>query len=656
MGAHRPRRCSADRHGDLILDVARVWVDVSLPHLDRDFDYSVPPELAETAIPGVRVRVRFAGRLVDGFVVERTDRSDHQGALAPLVKVVSPESVLRPEIRTLVRDVADRYAGTVCDVLRAAVPPRHARVETTALTYQPGEQTVRPESGGWVNYRDGVELLDRIAAGETARAAVAVTPGDDWPAAIAVLATTALAAGRGSLVVVPDITDVQRVAAAMDVSMAGRFEMLTAGLGPAARYRAFLNISRGLVRAVIGTRAAAFAPVAELGLVVLWDDGDDLHSDPHAPYWHAREVLALRSLQTGASLVLAGHARTAEVQRLVEIGWLRSVGAARGQVRRRSAHVSVAGETGEAVGRIPQAAWRMVRDGLREGPVLVQVPRRGYLPAVACRGCRALARCTACAGPLQLSGGHAIAACRWCGRLAGDWQCPACSNDQLRAVTVGSSRTAEELGRAFPGTQVISSAGIDVRANVSDKSAIVIATPGAEPVASAGYAAALLLDAAALLGRPDLRAAEEALRRWINAVALVRSGGAVVLAGVDPGQRAVQSLVRLDPVGFASRELAERSELGLPPAARVAVLRGDADAVADLLAHSALPTGARVLGPVPDPAARTREVLDPVRMMISVPVATGPELAAALKAGAAIRSAGKAGGGVETRLDPIVLG
>ena len=111
------------------LPIARVAVDVPLAHLDRPFDYAVTAEQDADAVPGARVRVRFSGRLRDGFVLERCATSDHDGSLTPLHKVVSPEPVLTPQIAALVRAVADHYAGTFSDVMRLAVPPRHAATE-----------------------------------------------------------------------------------------------------------------------------------------------------------------------------------------------------------------------------------------------------------------------------------------------------------------------------------------------------------------------------------------------------------------------------------------------------------------------------------------------------------------------------------------------
>ncbi|MEU4717599.1 primosomal protein N', partial [Micromonospora purpureochromogenes] len=118
-----------------------------LPHLDRPFDYLVPAELDADAVPGVRVKVRFAGQLVDGWLLDRADGSGHTGRLAYLEKVVSPEPVLAPEIARLARAVADRYAGSLADVLRLAVPPRHARVEKDLRAQSPTADADTPAAG-----------------------------------------------------------------------------------------------------------------------------------------------------------------------------------------------------------------------------------------------------------------------------------------------------------------------------------------------------------------------------------------------------------------------------------------------------------------------------------------------------------------------------
>jgi primosomal protein N' (replication factor Y) len=646
--------------------VARVAVDVGLPHLDRLFDYTVPASLHDGAVAGARVRVRFSGRLVDGFVLERAADTDHAGGvakLARLAKVVSPEPVLTPEVARLARAVADRYAGTLSDVLRLAVPPRHARTEQAA----PPE----PAAHGPVIEREttiGAGLLDALAGGAAPRAVWDVPAGADWPRSLAVAAATTAAAGRGAVLVVPDARDVARVEQALvDVLPVDAFVALTADLGPAERYRRFLAVARGGVRVVVGTRAAAFAPVTDVGLVAMWDDGDDLHADPRAPYPHVREVLGLRAHLSGAAFLLAAHARTAEAERLVTSGWARALVPSRADVRASAPRIRTIGDDAELArdaaarsARLPSLAWDVARRGLLTGPVLVQVPRRGYAPALACQRCRTSARCTHCAGPLAATSAGSAPACRWCGKHATAWTCAECGFTRMRAVVVGSRRTAEELARAFPSTLVRTSGRDAVLSSVPAKPALVVATPGAEPYVEggAGYAAALLLDGDQLLSRTDLRAGEEALRRWFNAAALVRSSGAggEVVVVADPASPAVQALVRWDPAGFAARELADRATVHLPPAARVATVTGKPVAVRDLLALADLPVTAEVLGPVPvDESADVGGDDDLVRTLVRVPIADGPALSAALHAAAGVRSAKKAPDVATIRIDPQVI-
>jgi primosomal protein N' (replication factor Y) len=189
--------------------------------------------------------------------------------------------------------------------------------------------------------------------------------------------------------------------------------------------------------------------------------------------------------------------------------------------------------------------------------------------------------------------------------------------------------------------------------------ALVVATPGAEPVAEGGYGAALLLDAWALLGRADLRAGEEALRRWLNAAALVRaaSAGGQVVVAADAAHPVVQALVRWDPAGLALRELADRRALGFPPVTRMASLAGSPAALAEFLAALRLPASADVLGPVPEPpSAPGREDGGPrERFLVRVPRSEGVALARALAEVQGVRSARKGPEHVRVQLDPLDL-
>ncbi|KUM32975.1 primosomal protein N' [Arthrobacter sp. EPSL27] len=679
------------------LPVARVLIESSLPHLDRPFDYSVPAALDTSAQPGVRVKVKFNGQDLSGYLLERVAESDAGHPLVPLHKVVSAVPVLVPPVAELAGRVAARYAGTVSDVLRVAVPPRMAKLEKDLAPDGVLDPALLADDGGgggagtapaglgasaWSTYRNGPAFLRHLGAGESPRAVLSALQGygpGSWPRLVAEAVAAVRLSGRGAVVVVPDYRDLDRVEEALlHLLPAGDVARLTADDGQTPRYRSFLRVLSGAAGVAVGTRSAAYAPVQNLGLVVCWDDGDDLHIEQRAPYAHSREVLLLRAEQEGAACLLAAHTRSTETQRLVEAGWALPVEADRPAVRRAVPRVLNTADSYELehdplarIARLPGAAWRAAKDGLERGPVLVQVARAGYAPSLACENCREPARCTACSGPLAVagaSGSSAVPQCRWCSTPAPAWRCATCNGVRLRRGATGALRTAEELGRAFPGKPVVTSSGDRVLATVPDTPALVVATVGAEPVAPGGYAAALLLDGDSLLRRENLRAGEDAVRRWFNAAALVRpaaDGGLVVITADDAA--GVGALLRWDASGYAQRELALRRELQLPPAVRVASITGGRTAVGHFstaVEQQLEPRGIvlRTAGPAPlvlaagpggAPPKPGAAAAEDVRTLLFIPYAQAADVTKVLRAVRAAAAAKRADQPVQLRLDGV---
>lgn len=652
--------------------VARVLPMLGLAHLDRPFDYLVDQAMDADAQPGTRVRIRFAGRLVDGYLLERRASSDHGGKLAWLERVVSPEQVLTPELVELTHAVAERYAGTTPDVVRLAVPPRHARVEKAEPVPPPATEPVEAELSGWTAYDGGGDFLTALRDGLHPRVAWQARPGEDVATRLAELATVVAATGRGVVIVVPDQRDLDRLEHACAELLGDWCVTLAAGLGPTARYRRWLRVLRGSARVVIGTRSAVFAPVRNLGLTVIFDDGDPSLDEPRAPYPHPREVAVLRAHQTASALVIGGFARTAEAQALVESGWARNLVAARDVVRGDMPRIEgvsdddrrIAGDPLARSARIPNIAFAAARRALaQDRPVLFSVPRRGYLPSVACGRCREDARCRRCHGPLQMNERGDLS-CRWCGRPENRFVCPNCGGTVVRARMVGDKRTAEELGRAFVGVPVLTSAGDKIVDDVPAGARVVVATPGAAPRAEGGYGAAVLLDTWAQLDRQDLRAGEEAVRAWMAVATLVRphtDGGRVVIVA-DAALTPVQALVRWDPVGFSGHELGLRRELAFPPAVTMASIDGPPAAVAAFLGMLELPAGVQQLGPVPLPlGVRAPAGLDPTdgieRVLLRTAREHGRGLAAALRAAQVVRHARHEDtAGIRVQVDPPTIG
>ena len=379
--------------------VARVLPLLGLSPLDRLFDYKVDAIQDDAAQPGTRIRVYFSGRLTDALIIARGDTTDYPGELAWIKNVISPEVVYPPQMRQLTDALCDRYAGIRSDIIRAAIPSRHARAEESDTTTPWDElgDVEEPDLSAWSAYQHGESFVDAVIGGTTARAAWQILPGDSWADALAALAVKTVMGDGGALIVVPDQRDVDKLEAALrKLVSAKQITVLTASLGPQARYRRFLSVLHGQGRLVIGTRSAAFAPVNNLKLAVILNDGDDSLVDPRAPYVHAREVLTTRSVIEGCSLIMAGHARTPEVQLMVQQGWAHDLVGSRDTIRMRMPRIHAVADTDTALerdphartARLPKIAFEAVRRALdADKPVLIQRP-----PGPAHRGQRRRSR------------------------------------------------------------------------------------------------------------------------------------------------------------------------------------------------------------------------------------------------------------------------
>ena len=690
------------------LPVASVRLVGVLPHLDRPFEYAVTPDTA-AAGPGMRVRVRFSGKDTEGIVLERRAEPTTDRALAPLHRLVSDDVVVPPTMMRVCEDVAERSAGTIGDVLRLALPPRHARAEKADRAAAEKEEAAAAEAEAEAEAAEDLEstesaddaepaattdaaetghdeqtvpaadpsaeapvaprhadrypglaaLLSRAgsAEGPVPRASLVLDPVDPWTA-IAAESIAALGPDRGALVIAPDQRDVARLSRVL-TERGIAHEVLAGTEGPEKRYRTFRRILRGATRVVLGNRSAAFAPVRDLGLVICYDEADDLLEEPRAPYPHTRTVLQCRSAEERCALLFLAASESVTMRALTDAGYLARldpvpapVTAVRPRIVAMDQYLrDREGPSGRS--RLPQEAMRVLRNGLQGGPVLVQVPRTGYAPAIACTFCGTRARCPECAAPLSQRGRNGPLHCTVCGRREDGYRCPECDRTHVRAMVIGSTRTAEELHRAFPDAplKVAGGAHGPLEDEAVPEHGIVVATPGAEPAPPGRYSACLLLDADAMLGRAAFDADVEAVRRWRGAISLVRTaeeGGEVLVVGTST-LPAIRDLVAHRSALFLDRVLEDRRELDLPPFRRVAEVVGEREACRGFLETTELPDGTEVLGPVdlegPDQAGRARAVLriEPRRSR---------ELAAALRSGVAARSARKDRGSLRVRLDP----
>jgi len=643
---------------------ARVVVEVSPAHLDRPFDYRIAP--GAEVVPGQRVRVDFAGRRRTGWVVEIGAAPATDPARIRDLHTVDGAVVWFDEADLrLYRWVARRYAATLADVLRHAMPPRVAAVEREAARLAappPARATgaARPPcpSPVWRPY-DASALLRDCAAAQLPAPPLAFylreLPGDDRAALVADLVSRCLSAGRRALILAADPAS-PVPAAALQVAGSEGVDLRTDV--PRDRYRAFLRLRDGRARVAVGERAAALVPVADLGLVVVDDEANPAHKERRSPRHHVREVALARARMVGATAVLLGDLPSAAAWRLLEDSHLQPVSGDRQLERQRAPRVEVVDlsdpRPGTRRARFAGASARRLSEVVAAGGAAVVLAARGGQGAAhVCRGCGRRHICPVCESSLRpqpdagedSGGGQGPG--WWC--PACEWDtptraCPDCGEVRTSPLAAGAGRLAQELARSHPQAEVVRMEGFDA-AGPERRPAIAVMTRGsvvARPAWLRDGSADLVVvpDADAMLGRAALDAAEDALRLWFAVARWAGSGARLMLQTKDPGDPAVQALVRWDPDGWWRREAPRRAELHWPPErslVRLAV-RGDGAREVGAQVRAALPADDEVLGPDLDGAL----------------IVKSADLRGTLGALTALRHAwGKANRGVRVDVDPV---
>jgi len=561
--------------------------------------------------PGIRVRVplRSAQRLAEGYVVECTEESTHSGSLAQISEVVSPVPVMSPGLWRVASQVAHRSAGSPADVLRLAIPKRYVKVEKSwwaegdvlddeaHTAPEPGTQPLT-EAHEMV-LRAGSRTSLSLPYGVSSRGEQSVPLSWDK---VAHLAADALSTGVSVAIVCPDWRDIQWVRLALSELVDDRWiAELSGDQPPASRYQAYLRCLEPSPVIVLGSRHAVYAPAHNLGLILVVDDADSAHREPLAPYPHTRDVALVRNSAEGIAVCFASVTPSLAVSRWIDMGYVDDVFA--GDVARpRVIPTSLAlhHDSLASPARLPSTVYQAVKKALESGPVLIQVFRSGYAPGLLCSSCGSRASCPHCGGPLRKTSADASPSCLWCGVTAARWSCPGCAGVELKPRGQAIGRTVSDLGKSFPSVPVIRADGDNAIARVPRTPALVVATRGAAPVVSGGYPLVLLLDGAAMLQRDSLGALEETILAWESAISFTSHDGVCYVTDLE-GPPAL-ALGAGNWSTMVRHELAQRADLGLPPALRIASIMGssgDVEKVRESV-ERAVPQ-VEALGPVSNP-------------------------------------------------------
>ena len=576
--------------------VARVALVSNLPQLDKLFDYLIPDEHSSKIEVGSRVKVPFGkgSKIFDGFVFEINGASEFSGQLASIQDVIGSRPALTTELIEFLHELAVRSAASVGEILKLAVPshmPRAFRSHSDVI-----DEPALPESAPSLDLLDQARDLVRHGS----RHAVLTRPGNlslnvgpgspsfpSWVGTMCSIAALNFWAGKSSILAIPDFRDQEVLLEALVHAGLGQHIANFSQEQPKSKsYEAYLRALDEAPRVIVGSRSVILAPAHQLGSIVIFDDGDISFTDQAAPYLNSRDSALLRQSIQECSLVFLSHARSTDIQRLVETGYLTESSKTFPRPKISNSEPGF---------RIDSHAFKAIKKGLETGSVLVQVASRGESTALFCSACDRKILCKVCAGPVWVDGAG-VRKCRWCNAFSSAGVCE-CGSNEISKGRAGASRTAAELGRSFPHSKVVESTGDNKILRVSPAKNLVIATAGAEPFVESGYRAVVILDAQTLLSRQNLRATEDAVRLWSNAVSKMASDGEAVLVGVSGSLS--QKFCLWQQLEIAADELAARRELMLPPALRLGSIAGAQTMLVELADGLASFGKVKVLGPAP---------------------------------------------------------
>jgi primosomal protein N' (replication factor Y) len=483
------------------------------------------------------VRVELHGRRVGGWIVEVGVTPEPGRALRPLAKRSGRGPT--PELLALADWAAWRWAGRPASFLRTASPAR------VVGGVPPAAAPVPAASAHHALAEEGLALP---------RAVLRLPPAADR---VEVVRT---AAGRGNVLVLCPTAAVARGLHA---------RLRRAGL-PAALHPD--GWAQGLAGAtVVGTRAAAWTPVADLAAVVVLDEHDEAHQQEQAPTWHARDVALERAARAGVPCLLTSPCPTLEALEAAPV-------LAPGRVEERAGWpvVEVVDRRGEDPVRAGLYSDALVRLLRSERRVLCVLNRTGRARLLACTACGSLATCEVCGSSVEQP--EDLLRCRRCGTER-PLVCLACGGLRFKNVRAGVARVREELA-ALVGEPVVE---VTAQREVGDAATrVVVGTEAVlQRIDRADAVAFLDLDQELLA--PRYRAAEQALALVARAARIAarsgpaaggRAAGRVLLQTRLPDHEVVQAAVHGDPQRVADAERARRQVLGFPPFSAMAEVSG----------------------------------------------------------------------------------
>jgi len=614
------------------MSIAKVEPLTTARSLRGPFDYRLPAEMAGVEVGSV-LRVPFGRRRVLGVVVEVAASSE----LAPnrlAEPIEALETGVPAELVGLGLWVAREYCSTPSRGLRLVLPPgagvrKHRsrpRVELAGVGIDSAiAPRLLPEQERAVKEIDAA--LNRERGADRELLLHGVTGSGKTEVYLAAV-ESALAQGRGAIVLVPEIGLAPQAVSRFRARLGDRFAVLHSALTDGERYQEWRRLRSGEASVCIGPRSAVFAPVCDLGLIVIDEEHDPSYKQEGDPSYDARAVARRRAAQCGAVL-LAGTA-TPRPESWLEL--------ARIELPRRVDERNLPPvelldmrSAEPRSGPLHPATWEALEEVRRAGAkAIVMINRRGFAPWLTCRSCGYHWNCPNCEVSLIVHRHAGALLCHHCAHAEPlPRACSQCASTTLSRGGAGTERIESLLRERLAPMAVFrfdsdTTAGRGAHAKILDRfeAAPAGVLIGTQMVAKGHdfpeVTLSVVLDADATLRFPDFRSEERTfamVAQLAGRSGRGEAGGKVIVQTMAPGAPSIQSASRHDAAGFLAAELKRRRALRYPPFSHLARIglasedEGRLEAVASRLGvelAATLPRGTELLGPAPMFRVRNR--------------------------------------------------
>ncbi|MDA8330207.1 MAG: primosomal protein N' [Candidatus Dormibacteraeota bacterium] len=620
--------------------VARVVPDLPAGPPGQVYDYLVPDEMGDQIRLGQRVQVPFGRRRIFAFVVELVEESGVE-SLKQIERIQNPDPLLLAHQISLARWISAHYLSPLPEAIRAMVPP-------ALRTGTPGARLRARKSQGAVadltTPSAPPELLlsdAQEAVLDPIRSAVlwskpgefllfGVTGSGKTEVYLAAI-KAALGQGRGAIVLIPEISLTPQTVARFSVHFPDRVAVLHSALTPAERAREWRRVRAGKVDVVVGSRSAIFAPMSNLGLIVVdEEDSTSYKQYDRVPRYHAVEVARRLGRILSVPVVLGSATPRLEVyhQAVHDTGirMLRLPGRYGGRPM-PPVHVVdlreelAKGNTSPFSARLAESVSKTLAE---QGQVILFLNRRGVSSVVLCRACGEALGCPNCSVSLTLHAPDLMCTCHYCGhQVRLPERCPECDGKILKALGAGTEKVEAEVRSRWPTARVLRmdrdtvghrDAHREIYQAFAERRADLLI--GTQMVAKGwdlpGVRLVGIVNADIALHFPDFRASEHTFSLLTQVAGRAGRGdepAQVILQTYSPEHPAVLHAVTHDYEAFAGPELEARRQLRFPPYSRIVVLtrsatteeaaRGACEREAARLGPLAAAAGVEVLGPSP---------------------------------------------------------